>query len=291
MSEQPTTVDLETTGGVNAFLEFLHRQVLAVPVHPDMNTQEIAAVHATRQALSDGIRATQQHIRALDGAGLAQSVELERVTHTLRDVWCASPDAQRSALLSELDALRTNVEERRKENLRIGRQLAEAQRGEIELRKTLECTEENWRKREEALKDKLSMAVVHRDQMKEAHDGACELVAAMHAAAMGRVCGPNRGVVEDVTDLRLRADQAEKTVALLREYPHKHGMLKNAARGLLEVLDAAGSPHALAIRHTIRALAGGVERAESDVNTDANRRVTHIERATLLDIATRLALE
>jgi hypothetical protein len=288
MSDSEITVDLTTPEGIDAFLEFLHRQVAAVPIPTD---ERADAVRATGHALSDGIRATQAHLRLLVETAQSQSAELERVCQKLRDVWCTSPDAQRSALLGELDELRDIVSERRKENLRLVRQVTDAQRETSDLRRTLECTEENWRKREEALKDKLAAAVVHRDQMKEAHDGACELVAAMHTAAVGRVCGPNRGVVEDVTDVRLRADQAEKTVALLREYPHKHGMLKNAARGLLEVLDAAGSPHALAIRHTIRALVGGVERAESDVNTDANRRVTHIERATLLDIATRLALE
>jgi hypothetical protein len=39
-------------------------------------------------------------------------------------------------------------------------------------------------------------------QMSDNYSNACKLVADMHRAAMGRVCGPRRGVVEDVADLR-----------------------------------------------------------------------------------------
>jgi hypothetical protein len=39
--------------------------------------------------------------------------------------------------------------------------------------------------------------------------GACKTIADMHAAALGEVRGPIRGVVEDVEDVRLRAEQAE----------------------------------------------------------------------------------
>jgi hypothetical protein len=48
-------------------------------------------------------------------------------------------------------------------------------------------------------------------QWKGAHDEACALVARMHAAAVGEVRGPKRGVVEDVEDVinRLRARVAE----------------------------------------------------------------------------------
>lgn len=39
---------------------------------------------------------------------------------------------------------------------------------------------------------------------KGAHEGACKTIADMHAAAVGKVTGPRRGVVEDVIDLRAR---------------------------------------------------------------------------------------
>ena len=38
--------------------------------------------------------------------------------------------------------------------------------------------------------------------LKEDYQGACKTIAEMHAAAVGEVTGPNRGVVEDVADLR-----------------------------------------------------------------------------------------
>jgi len=39
-------------------------------------------------------------------------------------------------------------------------------------------------------------------RFKEDHGQACKTIADMHAAALGEVCGPIRGVVEDVADLR-----------------------------------------------------------------------------------------
>ncbi|MBT2505132.1 hypothetical protein J7I98_04315 [Streptomyces sp. ISL-98] len=45
---------------------------------------------------------------------------------------------------------------------------------------------------------------------RETYEDACQQIAAMHAAAVGEVTGPNRGVVEDVADVReamLRAEQ------------------------------------------------------------------------------------
>jgi len=39
-------------------------------------------------------------------------------------------------------------------------------------------------------------------RFKEDHGQACKTIADMHAAALGEVCGPVRGVVEDVADLR-----------------------------------------------------------------------------------------
>ncbi len=41
------------------------------------------------------------------------------------------------------------------------------------------------------------------------HQGVCKLVAEMHAAAVGYVGGPNRGVVEDVADLKAEHDRLQ----------------------------------------------------------------------------------
>ena len=42
-------------------------------------------------------------------------------------------------------------------------------------------------------------------EMRGNYEGACKTMAEMHAAAVGEVTGPNRGVVEDVADLRTTA--------------------------------------------------------------------------------------
>lgn len=42
--------------------------------------------------------------------------------------------------------------------------------------------------------------------MRTSHDNACALVASMHEAAMGKVCEPVLGIVEDVADLRAERD-------------------------------------------------------------------------------------
>lgn len=56
-----------------------------------------------------------------------------------------------------------------------------------------------------------------RDEAKQAHEGACRLVANMHHAATGSVTGPIRGVVEDVADISARLAAAESRAARLAE--------------------------------------------------------------------------
>jgi len=62
----------------------------------------------------------------------------------------------------------------------------------------------------EALIKELEDAKAEAARFREEHQGACHLVAQMHAAAVGEVTGPNRGVVEDVEDLRRSRDQWKK---------------------------------------------------------------------------------
>lgn len=52
----------------------------------------------------------------------------------------------------------------------------------------------------------LAEAMADRDRFKQDYINACELVAAMHKAAVGETRGPTRGVVEDITDLRAERD-------------------------------------------------------------------------------------
>ncbi len=47
-------------------------------------------------------------------------------------------------------------------------------------------------------------------EMREKYESACQDIAAIHAAAMGEVCAPVNGVIEDVEELRRKAlDQAD----------------------------------------------------------------------------------
>lgn len=52
------------------------------------------------------------------------------------------------------------------------------------------------------------------ERHRAAHQSACKLVADMHAAAVGEVRGPNRGVVEDIADLRARCLAAEEALQI-----------------------------------------------------------------------------
>lgn len=52
------------------------------------------------------------------------------------------------------------------------------------------------------------------EAMRANYTSARELVAKMHAAAVGEISGPRRGVVEDVEDLRQRALRAESELAI-----------------------------------------------------------------------------
>lgn len=81
------------------------------------------------------------------------------------------------------------------------------------------------------------------ERYKADHLGACTTIAEMHEAATGRTgMGPIRGVVEDVADVRTRADQAEaaikRTVDQMRAYvvaSGQAGVNPNQVIGLLSL--------------------------------------------------------
>jgi len=76
----------------------------------------------------------------------------------------------------------------------------------------------------ESLTKELKYAKAEAERFRGEHQEACHLVAQMHAAAVGEVTGPNRGVVEDVEDLRLRAEKAEADNVKLRDAALSQGM-------------------------------------------------------------------
>jgi vacuolar-type H+-ATPase subunit I/STV1 len=53
--------------------------------------------------------------------------------------------------------------------------------------------------------------------LKEDYQRACRTVASMHLAAMGEVVGPNRGVVEDIADLKAERDRLQSECDRLRD--------------------------------------------------------------------------
>lgn len=73
------------------------------------------------------------------------------------------------------------------------------------------------------------------------YERACALVADMHAAAMGGVVGPARGIVEDVADLRAERDALHKALAGALEAMELHGQqYPHMQKGYtLDAIDAA----------------------------------------------------
>lgn len=66
-----------------------------------------------------------------------------------------------------------------------------------------------------------------REELRADYEGACRTIAEMHAAAVGEVRGPVRGVVEDVADLRAERDDLARR---LLEAPEAPKQPRKAAR-------------------------------------------------------------
>lgn len=87
-------------------------------------------------------------------------------------------------------------------------------------------TKELMARRTETLRKRAEEAEAERDEMRSNYEGACKTIAAMHAAAVGMgFVGPIRGVVEDVEDVRLRAEQITKALHI-----HLHALRARAGR-------------------------------------------------------------
>lgn len=67
----------------------------------------------------------------------------------------------------------------------------------------------------ERLHEKLGEVSVSAEESHADYKGACVTIAAMHAAALGEVTGPRRGIVEDVADVRARLNAAEEALSLV----------------------------------------------------------------------------
>ncbi|WP_405960581.1 hypothetical protein OG235_24615 [Streptomyces sp. NBC_00024] len=122
------------------------------------------------------------------------------------------------------------------------------------------------------LRVQLEDAERERDEHKESYLKACTTIAAMHEAAVGEVRGPNRGVVEDVEDVRLRAEQAEAAIArvhaLADRWGNALGIDKTYARTLRATLDepSPAATEATELEKTTRVFAALHQSAEQDVS-------------------------
>lgn len=78
---------------------------------------------------------------------------------------------------------------------------------------------ENSRLRTECSAALREAADLHKEveRLKADYGGACELVAKMHGAVVGWGNGPIRGVVEDVEDLKARAENAEHNFGVMMD--------------------------------------------------------------------------
>lgn len=110
-----------------------------------------------------------------------------------------------------------------------------------------------------------------RNEMRRNYDSACKTIADMHAAATGREgIGPVRGVVEDVEDVRQRAERAEA----------ERVAADNVLRAVCEVF---GGPHQDPVLKARETLARA-ERAEAKLKAFAE--TYHRENVDRMDAVT-----
>lgn len=68
-----------------------------------------------------------------------------------------------------------------------------------------------------ALQQRVKELEADYSELKKSYIGACETVAKMHEAALGKVTGPSVGVVEDVAALRAENERMTEEIVSLRE--------------------------------------------------------------------------
>lgn len=86
-----------------------------------------------------------------------------------------------------------------------------------ELRNEIAIGDPDFTSMRKFIRDLLTEKDAEIAEMKGNYERACQTIAAMHAAAMGEVTGPNRGVVEDVADLRAERDRLQGIIDHLKK--------------------------------------------------------------------------
>lgn len=115
-----------------------------------------------------------------------------------------------------------------------------------EKHKMFHTEDECWRCMMESKDDTIASLTEEMDRLREDYERVCKTVADMHAAAMGEITGPKRGVVEDIYDLKAERDSLKAEYEeLFKGYKEKDRLFCDATLEcdrLKEELDAMRKP-------------------------------------------------
>lgn len=170
----------------------------------------------------------------------------------------------------------------------------EEQRSADENRRAMAGTTQALERHRKAADAAIREAEADAERYKADALGACETIAAMHAAATGRRgVAPNRGVVEDVADVRTRAEQTEELLRVAHQCSNKAEQARaEAVQHLAAYVDIFG-PNAVTDFHVMqhRAKTAGERLARIRTMADAweHRLPAAIRTATAADAIRRAA--
>lgn len=226
-------------------------------------TQLAALLSRADRLTVDEAALLRRHVAAeLDAAELASRTAggMQRANRRLRQQLAAAEDDRddaRDDARAEAGRLRASVEHIAAAPLngdvwaRIGMELGwtperagtEARKRRLHGERLLAHGADQAREDAEALRQQLATAKADADRYREEEVGACQTIAAMHAAAVGEVRGPLLGVVEDVASLRTaylaQQDRADQLNRLCREQRKR----ANAAEQALTASEADRNRH------------------------------------------------
>lgn len=195
-------IDLRTNEGLYLLLDRLRtgfaQSLASIPDEP-----AFAEARQDAAFLVTGVDSIAAELRGQAQIVRSHVVEMDRLCDAIQAIKAGSFPAMEAELKVAVAKLRDSVPASRLENAyRAMNMFADESRRHAAAASLVSAA--------------LAAATRHNDQLvvelqvaKEEHQRACETVAKMHAAAMGRACGPVLGVVEDVSRLRHDYEQAE----------------------------------------------------------------------------------
>lgn len=131
-----------------------------------------------------------------------------------------------------------------------------------QLHKAIQAAVDEWAQRHETCDARHIELEQELSEVKGSYDRACQTIAQMHAAAVGEVRGPDRGVVEDVEDVRHRLAAAEEAWEFaqegqrkaIQEAAHLQGQIDQLATFIIEKVEGEPSESQGAVETIIRVL-------------------------------------